>query len=139
MAADSPRGRCARAQRKRCPGGRRTWSGHGQDRGRSAVRQEHPSPHRVAGRAATLFWHTCPGEERRVFDSPWLDIAIGVVFVWFFCSLAVSALNEMVVRLLAVRSKQLWLALNQMLDGNYTMQPVWRQLFRTVFHSGRPE
>jgi hypothetical protein len=74
-----------------------------------------------------------------VLDSPWLDIAIGVVFVWFFCSLAVSALNEMFVRLLSVRSKQLWLALNQMLDGGYAMKPVWQQLFRTISYNGRPK
>ena len=51
-----------------------------------------------------------------MFDSEWLDIAIGVVFVWFIFSLAVSATNEAINRLLAVRSKQLWLALGQVLD-----------------------
>jgi hypothetical protein len=49
--------------------------------------------------------------------SEWLDIAIGVVLVWFLFSLVVSASNEAVVRVLGVRAKNLWQALNQMLDG----------------------
>jgi hypothetical protein len=49
--------------------------------------------------------------------SEWLDIAVGVVLVWFLFSLIVSALNEAITRVLAIRAKELWQALNQMLDG----------------------
>ena len=50
-------------------------------------------------------------------NSEWLDLAIGVVMMWFLFALAVSAINEAVVKVLALRSKQLWAALSQMLDG----------------------
>jgi hypothetical protein len=52
-----------------------------------------------------------------VFDSEWLDIAIGVVFVWFLFALLVSGINELGNRIFSIRSKQLWYALNQILDG----------------------
>jgi hypothetical protein len=53
-------------------------------------------------------------------SSDWLDIAIGVVLVWFLFSLVVSATNEAMNRLLAIRAKNLWQALNQLLDGTTT-------------------
>ena len=40
--------------------------------------------------------------------SSWLDIAIGVAGVWFLLAVFVSAINELIVRILALRSKQLW-------------------------------
>ena len=52
-----------------------------------------------------------------MFDSQWLDIAIGVVFVWFLLALSVTAINEALARFFSLRSKQLWKALHQMLDG----------------------
>jgi hypothetical protein len=52
-----------------------------------------------------------------VFDSEWIDIAIGVVLVWFLLAVTVAVVNELINRLLAVRAKQLWHALAQMLDG----------------------
>lgn len=52
--------------------------------------------------------------------SEWLDISVGVVLVWFVFSLVVSATNEAINRLLAIRAKNLWQALNQLLDGKGT-------------------
>jgi hypothetical protein len=63
-----------------------------------------------------------------VLNSEWLDIATGVVLVWFLFALAVSAVNEGLVKLLALRSKQLWAALRQMLDGSESPQGVLRNL-----------
>ncbi len=51
-----------------------------------------------------------------MFDSEWIDIAIGVVLVWFLLAVTVAVVNELINRLLAVRAKQLWHALAQMLD-----------------------
>src|SRR5438105_4075646 len=53
-------------------------------------------------------------------SSEWLDIAIGVVLVWFLFSLVVSATNEAMNRVLAIRAKNLWQALDQLLDGATT-------------------
>jgi hypothetical protein len=74
-----------------------------------------------------------------VLDSPWLEIAIGVVVVWFILSIVVSALNELINRLFAVRSKQLWATLNQMLDGNAQLKPAWRQSVAIIANRGRPQ
>jgi hypothetical protein len=52
-----------------------------------------------------------------VIDSEWIDIAVGVVLVWFLLAVTVAIVNELINRLLAVRAKQLWHALSQMLDG----------------------
>jgi hypothetical protein len=52
-----------------------------------------------------------------VFDSEWIDIAVGVVLVWFLLAVTVAVVNELINRLLAVRAKQLWHALAQILDG----------------------
>ena len=53
-----------------------------------------------------------------MIDSEWIDIAVGVVLVWFLLAVTVAIVNELVNRLLAVRSKQLWHALGQILDGD---------------------
>lgn len=45
-----------------------------------------------------------------------LDVVIGLVFVFFVCSLAVSGLNEFVRTLLSTRSKALWTSISRMLD-----------------------
>ena len=45
-----------------------------------------------------------------------LDVVIGLVFVFFVCSLAVSGINEFVRKILNTRAKALWTAINRMLD-----------------------
>jgi hypothetical protein len=60
--------------------------------------------------------------------SSWLDIAIGVVLVWFLFALAVSAVNEGIARVFALRSKNLWTSLRQMLDGTESPQGLLRNL-----------
>jgi hypothetical protein len=65
-----------------------------------------------------------------MLNSVWLDIAIGVVLVWFLFALAVSAINEAVVKLLALRSKNLWTSLRQMLDGSEGPQGILHNLVR---------
>ena len=82
-----------------------------------------------------------------MLSSEWIDIALGVVVVWFLLALAVSAVNEAIIRLLAMRSKQLWLALNQLLDTPKQQRDQnWLKLrspFATAFslwkYQGRPE
>jgi hypothetical protein len=73
-----------------------------------------------------------------VLNSKWLDIAIGVVFVWFLLSILVSVINEGINRAFSVRSKQLWMALAQIMDGEDQLKPVWRQWFAIPFFQGRP-
>jgi hypothetical protein len=69
-----------------------------------------------------------------VFSSEWLDIAISVVLVWFLFALVVSGINEGIAWVFALRARQLWKALSQMLDGsvspkgllsNLAALPVW--------------
>ena len=45
-----------------------------------------------------------------------LDVIIGLLFVFFVCSLAVSGVNEFVRKLLNTRAKALWTSINRMLD-----------------------
>jgi hypothetical protein len=45
-----------------------------------------------------------------------LDVVIGLTFVFFVCSLAVSGINEFVRKLLNTRAKALWGSINRMLD-----------------------
>ena len=63
-----------------------------------------------------------------MLNSQWLDIATGVVLTWFLFALGVSAVNEGLAKILAVRSKQLWAALRQMLDGTEKPQGILRNL-----------
>jgi hypothetical protein len=51
-----------------------------------------------------------------VFDNSIFDVVIGLVFVFFVFSLAVSGINEFVRMLLNTRSKALWGALQRILD-----------------------
>jgi hypothetical protein len=51
-----------------------------------------------------------------MFANSILDVVIGLVFVFFVCSLAVSGVNEFVRTLLNTRAKALWTAVNRMLD-----------------------
>src|SRR4051794_30986098 len=64
-----------------------------------------------------------------MFNSQWLDIAIGVVFVWFLLALTVTAINEALTRILAMRSRQLWQWLHQILDGQQNVTSIWRNAF----------
>jgi hypothetical protein len=52
-----------------------------------------------------------------VFNSGILDLVIGMVFVFLVFSLLVSGANEAIMRLLAWRSRHLWRALRELLDG----------------------
>jgi hypothetical protein len=52
-----------------------------------------------------------------VVQSEWVDIAIGVVMVWFLLAVSVAIVNELINRLFAIRAKQLWHALAQILEG----------------------
>jgi hypothetical protein len=72
-----------------------------------------------------------------VLNSQWLDIATGVVLVWFLFALAVSAVNEGLAKIMAVRSKQLWAALRQLLDGTEKPQGILRNLVGLP-RQGRP-
>ena len=45
-----------------------------------------------------------------------LDVVIGLVFVFFVCSMAVSGINELVRKVLNTRAKALWAAISRMLD-----------------------
>lgn len=54
-----------------------------------------------------------------------LDVVIGVVFVWFLLSLAVSAVNEGLVWATKVRAKHLWLALARAFEPD---RPLPRRL-----------
>lgn len=63
-----------------------------------------------------------------MLNSQWLEIATGVVLVWFLFALAVSAVNEGLAKALALRSKQLWSALRQMLDGSESPQGILRSV-----------
>jgi hypothetical protein len=51
-----------------------------------------------------------------VFANSILDVVIGLVFVFFVCSLAVSGINELVRKILNTRAKALWTAISRMLD-----------------------
>jgi len=73
-----------------------------------------------------------------MFDSEWLDIAISVVMIWFLLALVVSTINEGVVRVLAIRSKQLWKALGQLLEGTDPPAGVLRNLKSLPTWHGRP-
>lgn len=71
-------------------------------------------------------------------DSEWLDIAIGVALIWFVFAIVVSATNEALSRAFALRSKQLWKALGQMLDGSEKPRGLLRNLRDLVAWHGRP-
>src|SRR4051812_33339863 len=70
-----------------------------------------------------------------MLDSMWLDIAIGVALVWFLFSLVVTGINEVLTRLFGFRSNQLWLALQQMLDGKKPPKNPFARFF-TLFKLG---
>jgi hypothetical protein len=73
-----------------------------------------------------------------VLNFEWLDIGVSVVLVWFLFALVVSAINESLVALLAVRSKQLWRALAQLMDGSEKPTGLLRSLAGLPGWSARP-
>jgi hypothetical protein len=73
-----------------------------------------------------------------VLNSEWLDIAVSVVLIWFLFALVVSAINEGVVRVLAIRSKQLWKGLSQLLDGTEKPTGLLEEVVGVPAWSGRP-
>lgn len=61
-----------------------------------------------------------------------LDVAIGVVFVWFLLSVAVSAVNEAFAWMTRMRAKQLWRSLACIVDGTVKPQARLRDLLWRV-------
>jgi hypothetical protein len=52
-----------------------------------------------------------------MIQSDVLDVAIGVVFVWFVLSLVISLANESIGLLTRVRAKYLWHGISELIDG----------------------
>ena len=52
-----------------------------------------------------------------MFANSILDVVIGLFFVFFVCSLAVSGINELVRKALNTRAKALWMSISRMLDA----------------------
>src|SRR6266571_353934 len=52
-----------------------------------------------------------------MFGSGIVDLVIGMLFVFLVFSLLVSGVNETIMRIVAWRSRHLWRALRQLLDG----------------------
>jgi hypothetical protein len=66
----------------------------------------------------------------QMFQNDLLDLAIGLVFVWFILSLVVSVVNEGFVLVFRIRAKHLWLGIGRLVnprDGRYA-----RRLWETV-------
>ena len=55
-----------------------------------------------------------------MFANSIFDVVIGLVFVFFVCSLVVSGINEFVRKILNTRAKALWTSVNRMLDESDT-------------------
>jgi hypothetical protein len=71
-------------------------------------------------------------------NSPWIDIAIGVAFVFFVFSVVVSAVNELINWIGQVRSKQLWQALHHLTsaDAGFSDRPdtqIKSRVFRFLY------
>lgn len=65
-----------------------------------------------------------------MFQNDLLDLAIGLVFVWFILSLVISVVNEGFVLVFRIRAKHLWLGIGRLVnprDGRYA-----RRLWDTV-------
>src|SRR6476659_5988835 len=62
-----------------------------------------------------------------MFQNDLLDLAIGLVFVWFILSLVVSVINEGFVLVFRIRAKHLWLGIGRLVnprDGRYALR-LW--------------
>jgi hypothetical protein len=58
----------------------------------------------------------------QMFQNDLLDLAIGLVFVWFVLSLIISVVNDGIALLFRIRAKNLWLGIDRLLnpkDGRY--------------------
>jgi len=67
-----------------------------------------------------------------MFQNDLLDLAIGLVFVWFVLSLVISVINEGLVLLFRIRAKHLWLAIGRLVnptEGKYARR-LWDTLVR---------
>src|SRR6476660_7055874 len=51
-----------------------------------------------------------------MFQNDLLDVAIGIVFVWFVLSLVISVVNEGLGLLFRIRAKHLWLGIDRLLN-----------------------
>lgn len=51
-----------------------------------------------------------------MFQNDLIDLAIGLVFVWFVLSLVISVLNEALVLAFRIRAKHLWLGVGRLVD-----------------------
>lgn len=63
----------------------------------------------------------------QTFQNDLLDLAIGLVFVWFILSLVVSVVNEGFVLVFRIRAKHLWLGIGRLVnprDGRYARR-LW--------------
>ena len=63
----------------------------------------------------------------QMFQNDLLDLAIGLVFVWFILSLVVSVVNEGFVLVFRIRAKHLWLGIGRLVnprDGRYARR-LW--------------
>jgi hypothetical protein len=67
-----------------------------------------------------------------VLDSAALDVAIGLVFLFFVLSIVVSAINELVASVLRWRSKTLGLGIENLLSGTPDITAEGRALARAV-------
>ncbi len=77
-----------------------------------------------------------------MFDSVFVDIAIGIALIFFVVSSMVAAMNEWVTRLLEIRSKILWNALANLFDGDTSNDfdiGFWDSLTGFMRHDSRPE
>ena len=70
-----------------------------------------------------------------VVTSPILELAIGVVFVWFLLSVALSALNDGLALLFRIRAKHLWLAVGRIAEPATAHQGrrFWDTVIRLPF------
>jgi hypothetical protein len=65
-----------------------------------------------------------------MFQNDLLDLAIGLVFVWFILSLVISVVNEAFVLVFRVRAKHLWLGIGRLVsprDGRYALR-LWESV-----------
>ena len=51
-----------------------------------------------------------------MFQNDLLDLAIGLVFVWFILSLVISVVNEGFVFVFRIRAKHLWLGIGRLVS-----------------------
>ena len=66
-------------------------------------------------------------------NSDVLNVAIGVVFVWFLLSVVLSAVNEGLALVTHVRAKHLWLGIGRLVDPNNS--PLPRRFLDAAFRA----